>query len=57
MRKYTLAIVGIVASLSTLTSAAQLSAKSFAQIGTNIDATTVNHIASQVEGRVIGKLN
>ena len=57
MRKYTLAVVGIVASLSTLTSAAQLNARSLATVAVNLDAATVEHIASQVEESMIGKLN
>ena len=57
MRKYTLAVVGIVATLSTLTSATQHQSRSLSQVATSLDAATVGQIASQVEDRVIGKLN
>jgi hypothetical protein len=57
MRKYTLAIVGIVATLSTLTSASQLSTRSLSTVSTTLDSASVNQIASQVEESVIGKLN
>lgn len=49
MRKYTLAVVGIVATLTTFSQAAQLSARTLSTSLVNVDSALIEKIASQVE--------
>lgn len=57
MRSYTLAIIGVVASLSTLTQATQISARSLSTAAVTIDSAIVGKLASQIEDNIMTKLN